>query len=83
MASATHSAHFGVHADRATPFAVAVGARLKGLARLLADVLEERRRRDADAVIARLMAQSGGRMTDSLEREITQKVLGAGWSLPL
>ena len=69
--------------DRTAPVANSVGARLKRLARRLTDALiEAHRRRDVDREIARLLAQSGGRLTDSLEREIMQKVFASDWSPP-
>lgn len=83
MASTTHSGHFGAYAERAAPVADSVGAKLNRVFRSLADVLEERRQRDVEQMIARLVAQSGGRFTDSLEAEITRKILGSGWGLPL
>jgi hypothetical protein len=79
MASATHSGDFGPYGERA---ANGVGAKLKRVAHRLTDALEAQRRRDADREIARLLAQSGGRLTDSLEREIMQKVFASDWSLP-
>ena len=83
MASATRSVGFGLCGDRTAPVANGVGARLKRLARRLTDALiEAQRRRDVDREIARLLAQSGGRLTDSLEREIMQKVFTSDWSLP-
>ena len=69
--------------DRTAPVANGVGVRLKRLARRLTDALiEAQRRRDVDREIARLLAQSGGRLTDSLEREIMQKVFASDWSPP-
>ena len=82
MASATHSGDFSLCGDRAAPVANGVGAKLEGLARRLNDALETRRRSEVDREIARLLAQSGGRLTDSLEREIMRKVFSSDWSLP-
>ena len=83
MASATRSGDFGLCGDRTKPVVNGVGARLKRLARRLTDALiEAQRRRDVDREIARLLAQSGGRLTDSLEREIMQKVFASDWSPP-
>ena len=59
-----------------------VGGKLKKLARGLSHALEAQRRSEVDREIARLLAQSGGRLTDSLEREIAQKVFASDWSLP-
>jgi hypothetical protein len=78
-----HSQHFGPSVERAASAADGARAKLKRLGRLLTDVLEERRQREIDDVAARILAQSGGRLTDSIEAEITRKVLGSGWSLPL
>ena len=82
MASAIHSGDFGLCSDRAAPVANGVGARLGRLVRRLNDALDARRRSEVDRSIARLLAQSGGRLTDSLEREIMRKVFSSDWSLP-
>jgi hypothetical protein len=68
--------------ERAAPVASGVGARLKRLARHLTDALEAPRRSEVDREIARLLAQSGGRLTDSMEREVFRKVFASDWSLP-
>ena len=68
--------------DRAAPVANGVGARLKRLACRLTDAVEAPRRREVDREAARLLAQSGGRLTDSMEREIFRKVFASDWSLP-
>ena len=69
--------------DCTVPVANGGGARLMRLARRLTDALvEAQRRRDVDREIARLLAQSGGCLTDSLEREITRKVFASERSLP-
>ena len=75
MAVVTHTGHFGSSADRAAPVAYGVGAKLKRLARRLNGAFAARRRRAFDREIAYLLAQSGGRLTDSLEREIMRRVL--------
>ena len=82
MASATRSGDFGLCGDRAVPVANGVGAKLKRLARRLTDAVEAPRRREVDREAARLLAQSGGRLTDSMEREIFRKVFASDWSLP-
>jgi hypothetical protein len=67
--------------DRAAPVANGVGgARLKRLARRLTDALEAPRS-EVDREAAKLLAQSGGRLTDSMEREIFWKVFASDWSL--
>jgi hypothetical protein len=68
--------------DRAAPVANGVGARLKRLACRLTDALEAPRRTEVDREAARLLAESGGRLTDGMEREIFRKVFASDWSLP-
>jgi hypothetical protein len=84
MASATHSGDFDLcsRGARTAPVAIGVGGKLKSLARRLNGALEARRRTEVDREIARLLAQSGGCLTDSLEREIVRKVFASDWSLP-
>jgi hypothetical protein len=69
--------------DRAaSPVTNGVGVNLRRLVRRLTYALEAQRRSQVDCEIARLLAQSGGGLTDSLEREIMQKVFASDWSLP-
>jgi hypothetical protein len=68
--------------DRAAPAANGVGVNLRRLVRRLTFTLAAQRRSQVDCEIARLLAQSGGRLTDSLEREILQKVFASDWSPP-
>ncbi|MBV8615863.1 MAG: hypothetical protein JOY66_19125 [Acetobacteraceae bacterium] len=82
MACATHSEDFGLCGDRTGAAATGLGANLKRLARRLIHAFEAQRRTEIDREIARLLAQSGGRLTDSLEREIERKVFASYWSLP-
>ncbi len=83
MANAIHSGSFGPFACAAAPVENSLGARLKSFARPLLERLAAQRRRELDRTIARLLAQSGGRLTDSLEREIMRKVFASDWSAPL
>ncbi|HKN30304.1 MAG TPA: hypothetical protein VJY34_21470 [Roseiarcus sp.] len=82
MTSFTHSGDFGLCGARTAPVPNGVGAKLVRLARRLTGALEAQRRTEVDREIARLLAQSGGRLTDSLEREIMRKVFASDWSLP-
>ena len=75
MAYATLRENFGLWGNRAATVANGVGAKLKQLARRLS--FEAQCRSEVDREIARLLAQSGGRFTDSLEREIMRKVLAS------
>jgi hypothetical protein len=82
MAHTTHRGDFGLCGDRAAPVANGIGAKLRRLARRLTDGLDAQRQREVDREAARLLARSGGRLTDSLEREIMRKVFASDWSRP-
>ena len=78
MTCATNSGRLRL-SDGAAPVAYGVGARLKRLARRLTNALEAPRRAAVDRAIARLLMQSGGRLTDSLERAIDRKLFASDW----
>jgi hypothetical protein len=82
MAHATYGGDFGLCGGHIAPATNGVGVRLKRLARRLTDALDAQRRSGVDREIARLLAQSGGRLTDSQEREIMRKIFASDWSLP-
>ena len=44
--------------------------------------LAQQRQSEVDREFARVLARSGGRITDSMEREMMQKALESDWSLP-
>lgn len=83
MANAIHDGSFGRFACAAAPVENSLGARLKSLARPLMEALAAQRERELDRTIARRLAQSGGRLTDSLEREIMRTVFASDYSPPL
>ena len=80
MAYVTHSGNFGPHGHRWAQFANGVGAKLKRLARRLTDGVDAPGWTEIDRRMARLMAQSGGRLTDSMEREVFLKAFASDWS---
>jgi hypothetical protein len=83
LAHMTHSGDLGLCADRTVPVANAIGAKLGRLARrITTDALEAQRQREVDREIGRLLARSGGRITDSMEREMMWRVLQSHWNLP-
>ncbi len=82
MGYATHSRDFGLCADHTAPVANGIGAKLARLGRRLTNALGQQRQREVDREIARVLARSGGRITDSMEREMMQKALASDWSLP-
>ena len=54
----------------------------RGVLRRFFDAIIESRQRKADRVIASYIAQSGGRLTDSIERELMDRVSNATFGEP-
>ena len=82
MAGNTNSIVLSLHGGSAASVAGAVGGGLKKLVRRMNDAFETQRRREIDREIGRLLAQSGGRLTDSVEREIARALVTSNWRLP-
>jgi hypothetical protein len=82
MAYTTHSGNFGSCGDRAAPIANGVGAKFRRFVRRLVGGLDAQRQREVDREIARLLSRSGGRITDSIEREMMRKAMASDWRLP-
>ena len=82
MEYTTHRGDFALCSERAAPVANGVGAKLKRLARRLTDALAQQRQREVDREIALVLARSGGRITDSMEREMMEKALASDWRQP-
>lgn len=76
MACTTHIGDFAL--SGAAPAEKGVGAILAKLARRLSDSLGDQRQRDFDREFAKVLARSGGHITDSIEREMMRKVLEPG-----
>jgi hypothetical protein len=79
----TYAAH---HSHLAANFTHEASSPLKGFAKRpnvlwrIFDAIVESRQKSADREIARHLARSGGRITDNIEREITQGLLTGNWS---
>ena len=82
MAYTTHSGNFGLSGDCTAPIANGIGAKLARLVRRLSDAPAAQRQREVDREIALVLARSGGRITDSMEREMMEKALASDWRLP-
>ena len=82
MAYTAHSRDFGLSGDRTAPVANGIGAKLARLAHLLTNAHAAQRQREVDREIALLLARSGGRITDSMEREMMEKALASDWRQP-
>ena len=82
MAYTAHSGDFCLSGDRVAPVANGIGARLARLVHRLTDAHAAQRQREVDREIALLLARSGGRITDSMEREMMEKALASDWRQP-
>jgi hypothetical protein len=80
MSCITHS--FSQFGDLKAPVANGVGARLARLVRRLSDVPRAQRQSQVDREIAGFLARSGGRLTDSMEREMMERAMAFDWSPP-
>jgi hypothetical protein len=52
----------------------------KGLLRRFYEAVMDSRRQHAERDIARLLGRSGGRLTDDIERQITERISTGDWS---
>ncbi|HEY7247959.1 MAG TPA: hypothetical protein VH678_29175 [Xanthobacteraceae bacterium] len=55
-------------------------AKRPGVLRRVLDLLFESRQKQADRDIARFLSRSGGRLTDEMERELTQRLFRGNWN---
>jgi hypothetical protein len=82
MSCTTHTGDLGLSGVRTAPVANGIGVKLARLVRRLSDVPAAQRQRQVDREMAGLLARSGGRLTDSMEREMMEKALATDWSVP-
>jgi hypothetical protein len=65
--------------DKASTAGNAVASQA-GVLRRIFDAIFESRQKQADRDIAHFLAGSGGRLTDDIEREMTQRLLTGNWN---
>jgi hypothetical protein len=82
MEHTTHCGDFAVCSDGMAPVANGIGSKLARLGRRLTDALAQHRQRDLDREVGAVFARSGGRIMESMEREIMRRVLASDWSPP-
>jgi translation elongation factor EF-G len=75
MANASHHSHLAHHFTQEASLQSNINAKKPGVLWRIFDVIVESRQKSANRKIALLLARSGGRITDSIEREITQSLL--------
>ena len=77
----THAAHHGAipRCCNSKPAASAAVAS-RGIWRRIFDAVYESRRRHAERDIARLIDRSGGRITDDVEFQMSQRLMRGDWT---
>jgi hypothetical protein len=81
-AAMTCMPQYGVFAAATEIQAASPGARSKpGLLRRLYAAIVESREQRAEREIARILAGSGGRLTDAMERDLMQRLFVNDWSV--
>lgn len=79
MSYAAHRKDFATSMDAPTHRSEAGKPKTVGLVRRLYDFISQSRQREADRVIGAYLARSGGKLTDSAEREMMQHLTGSSW----
>lgn len=83
MTYAAHHSHFTPYfADKASPKSNFVTKKPGVLWRIF-DAIVDSRQKQADREIARRLTRSGGRITDDIEREMTQSLMTDNWNVRL
>lgn len=75
MVSAAHLSHLAHYSTQEASLQSSINAKKPGVLWRIFDAIVESRQKSANREIALRLAQSGGRITDSIEREITQSLL--------
>ena len=75
MANAAHHSHLAHYSTREASLQSNTNGKKPGVLWRIFDAIVESRQKSANREIALRLARSGGRITDSIEREITQSLL--------
>ena len=81
MTYAAHHKDLAFYVGDGAPAKHAAVAKKAGVLRRIFDAIFESRQRQADREIARFLARSGGRLTDDIERQMTQHLMTSNWSV--
>ena len=76
-----HDTHFFTH-FAGNPASIGNGDHRPDLLRRIVRAMVESRQRQTDREIARFLARSGGRLTDDMERRLTQYLLSRNCTIP-
>ena len=80
MTYAAHHRDFPYFRDKASSTRSNAVTNKTGILRRIFDAIIKSRQKQADRDIARFLARSGGRLTDDMEREMTQRLLTGNWN---
>src|SRR5260221_8615446 len=81
MTYAAHRGHFAPYFTHTPSPSRDAIAKKPGVLWRIFDAIVESRQKSADREIALRLARSGGRITDSIERDITQSLLKGNWKV--
>ena len=81
MTYAIHRGHFAPYFTHTPSRGSSAVVREPGVWRRIFDAIVESRQRSIDREIARQLYRSGGRLTDSIEREIMENVMTGNWKV--
>jgi hypothetical protein len=81
MTYALHHREIVPYIERRASAGNSSGGNRRGLLRRIFAAVVDWRERQVDRDMARLLVQSSGRLTDELEREMTQRLLSGNWNL--
>ena len=79
MTYAAHRKDFAGYVGHAPVSKAGPVAEKPGVLRRIYDAILESRQRSANQEIARYLAQSGGRLTNNLEREVMERLMSGNW----
>ena len=83
MSYSAHRKDFGPYLDATSTTPPTASPVKRGLMRRFFDSVIHSRQRQAEREIAQHLARSGGRLTDSLEREMMQSLTTTSWGMRL
>ena len=81
MANAARHSHLAHNSTQEASLQSNTNAKKPGALRRIFDAIVGSRQKSANREIALRLARSGGRITDSIEREITQSLLKGDWKV--
>lgn len=81
MANAARHSHFACYSTQEASLQSNTNVKKPGILWRIFDAIVESRQKSANREIVLRLARSGGRITDSIEREITESLLKGNWKV--